>query len=59
MRHDLVDESQLWMHPLVLGSGSSERGTHDELEASGLQDGASGLVILTYEPDRNQWGDRS
>lgn len=55
MRHDLVDEYRLMVHPVVLGNG--KRLFHDGndkkvlklVEAKAF---ASGIVILTYQPAR-------
>jgi dihydrofolate reductase len=61
MQHNLVDEYRLWLHPIVLGSGKRlfrEGGPTTTLRLVDSKTTSSGLVILTYEPDRNQ-GDRS
>jgi dihydrofolate reductase len=53
MRHDLVDEYILWIHPLVLGSGKRlfEGGVGPlYLELVDTQTTGSGIVILTYQP---------
>lgn len=51
--HDLIDEYQLWIHPIVLGSGKRLfRGSHSPapLRLVDSRTTAQGLVILTYEP---------
>jgi dihydrofolate reductase len=53
MRHNLVDEYILWIHPLVLGSGKRlfEGGVGPlRLKLIGTQTTGSGIVILTYRP---------
>ena len=60
MQHDLVDEYRLWLHPVVLGSGKRlfrEGSPKTTLRLVDTRTTSSGLVILTYEPNRN--GDRS
>ncbi len=57
MKHDLVDEYQLWIHPLVLGSG--KRLFEDGIIPSNLKlmdtkTTGSGILILTYQPDQKQ-----
>jgi dihydrofolate reductase len=52
MRHDLIDEYELYVHPIVLGRG--KRLFPEDAPASTLQivdsrTTGSGLVILTYE----------
>jgi dihydrofolate reductase len=52
MQHRLVDEYQLWMHPVVIGRGKrlfreGGPGAHMRLIDSRATSG--GLVILTYE----------
>ena len=57
MHHDLVDEYQLWLHPVVLGSGKRlfrEGAPTTTLRLADSKTASSGLVILTYEPDRNE-----
>jgi dihydrofolate reductase len=49
--HDLVDEYQLWLHPVVLGSGKrlfSGGGECADLRLVDSTTTGSGLVILTY-----------
>ena len=56
MQHDLVDEYRLWLHPVVLGRGKrlfSEGAPTTTLRLVDTKTTSSGLVILTYEPDRN------
>ncbi len=57
MHHDLVDEYRLWLHPVVLGSGKRlfrEGVPATTLRLVDTKTASSGLVILTYEPDRNE-----
>lgn len=52
-RHHLVDEYQLWIHPIVLGSGKRLFAGSDTPAPMRLVDSrttAQGLVILTCEP---------
>ena len=56
IKHDLVDEYRLWLHPVVLGSGKRlfrEGVPKTTLRLVDTKTTSSGLVILTYEPDRN------
>ena len=56
LRHSLVDEYQLWGHPIILGSGKRLFGEGSPTTALKLVDSrttTSGLVILTYEPARH------
>jgi len=50
--HDLVDVYQLWLHPVVLGSGkrlfSVGDGKRADLRLMDSTTTGSGLVILTY-----------
>jgi len=53
MQHNLVDEYQLWLHPIVLGSGKRlfrEGAPMTTLRLVDPKTTRSGLVILTYEP---------
>jgi dihydrofolate reductase len=55
MRHDLIDEYRFWVHPVVLGRGSSffESGAERmDLELVDSTAIPSGVAILTYEPKR-------
>jgi dihydrofolate reductase len=52
MRHKLIDEFQLWLHPIVLGSGKRlfrDGGPTTPLALVDTKTTAAGLVILTYE----------
>jgi dihydrofolate reductase len=54
LAHDLVDEYQLWLHPVVLGSGKrlfdDRDGNPVDLRLVDSTTTSSGLVILTYQP---------
>ena len=53
----VVDEYQLWVHPIVLGSGKRFFPTRDRtlpLTLVASQTTASGVVILTYRPTAAQ-----
>ena len=57
MQHYLVDEYRLWLHPVVLGSGKRlfrEGSPMTTLRLVDSRTASSGLVILTYEPDRKE-----
>ena len=54
MEHGLVDEYQLWMHPVVLGGGKrlfGDGSPHTTMRLVDSRTSAGGLVILTYEPN--------
>ena len=55
MEHDLVDEYQLMVHPVVLGSGKrlfKEGGTRIPLRLIDSKTSGTGVLILTYQPAR-------
>jgi dihydrofolate reductase len=58
MGHDLVDEYRLMIFPVVLGSGKrlfgDGSGTTKALRLADTKTFASGVVVLTYEPARNE-----
>jgi dihydrofolate reductase len=62
LRDDLLDELRLMVHPVVLGGGKrlfEDEGEQKALELVGTETFGTGVVLLTYEPDRNQEGVRS
>jgi dihydrofolate reductase len=53
MKHRLVDQYQLWLHPVVLGRGKRlfrEGGPAAHMRLVDCRTSTAGLVILTYEP---------
>jgi dihydrofolate reductase len=53
MEHGLVDEYQLWVHPLVLGSGKRlfrEGSRHASLKLVDSKTSSTGVLLLTYHP---------
>ena len=55
--HDLVDEYRIWVHPIVLGSGTRlfpDGGVTTTLRLVGARTLQSGVVILTYVPAERQ-----
>lgn len=53
MKHNLVDEYELWIHPLVLGSGKrlfEDGGSLSNLKLVNTRTTGSGISILTYQP---------
>jgi len=52
IEHDLVDTYELWLHPVLLGSGKRlfhQRSPRVDLELMESRSTPSGLVVLTYE----------
>jgi dihydrofolate reductase len=56
MQNDLVDEYRLLVHPLVLGSGEKlfDKGDVRKLKLVNTRPFATGVVVLTYVPDRSR-----
>ncbi|MAS36662.1 MAG: pyrimidine reductase [Anaerolineaceae bacterium] len=53
MQHELVDELQLWMYPIVLGHGArfyTDANKFPPLELIDTKVFASGIVVLNYKP---------
>ena len=53
MKHNLIDEYRLWVHPFVLGSGTRlfpDDGQAAKLELASSKALSSGVVLLTYRP---------
>ena len=53
MRHGLIDEYILLIHPLILGAGRrlfADDGAFAALQLVNLQTSATGVVIATYRP---------
>ncbi len=53
MRHDLIDEYILLIHPLILGSGRrlfADDGAFAALRLVNLQTSTTGVAIATYQP---------
>jgi dihydrofolate reductase len=51
--YDLIDEYRLWIHPIVLGSGTRlfpDGGVRTTLRLAGARTLQSGVAILTYLP---------
>jgi dihydrofolate reductase len=51
--HDLIDEYRIWVHPIVLGSGTRlfpDGGVSTTLRLAGARTLQSGVAILTYVP---------
>ena len=56
MENRLIDEYQLWLHPVVLGRGKRlfrEGGPAAQMRLVDTRTTAAGLVILSYEPKEN------
>ena len=57
MQHNLVGELELWVHPIILGSGKQLFGGGIPKTALKLVDTkttGSGIVILTYQPAQRE-----
>jgi len=53
MKHSLIDEYRIWVHPFVLGGGKrlfTEAGPTRTLRLLGTKTLKSGVVVLTYAP---------
>ena len=55
MRHGLLDQLFLWVHPMLAGVGASDdlllsEGLNQRLTLMDIQRLASGVVILSYQP---------
>ncbi|WP_324675388.1 dihydrofolate reductase family protein [Hymenobacter sp. GOD-10R] len=54
MQHDLVDEYRIMFFPVVIGKGKRlfKQGSTATLKLTDAQTFASGVTVLTYQPDR-------
>jgi dihydrofolate reductase len=53
--HDLVDEYELWIHPILLGAGKrlfEETGETTTLDLTGTKTTDKGVTVLTYDVRR-------
>ncbi|HEX2620187.1 MAG TPA: dihydrofolate reductase family protein [Phototrophicaceae bacterium] len=53
MQHELVDELQLWVYPIVMGKGAhffTDASTFPPLKLIDTKVFTSGIVVLTYKP---------
>jgi dihydrofolate reductase len=50
LEHDLVDVLELWIHPVILGTGESllHKGQRKELQLDSVERRSTGVVSLTY-----------
>jgi dihydrofolate reductase len=58
LEHHLLDELRLWIHPLLLGSGTLlfRQGEKTALKLVSTRTIENGVVILTYQPDAARSG---
>jgi dihydrofolate reductase len=56
MQHNLIDEYRLMVFPIVLGIGKRlfEDGSSATLQLVQTQTFSSGVVVLTYQPERKE-----
>ncbi|OUJ75085.1 dihydrofolate reductase family protein [Hymenobacter crusticola] len=55
MQHDLIDEYRIMFFPVVIGQGKRlfRQGSMATLKLTDAQTFASGVTVLTYQPDRS------